>query len=89
MLGRYDIAMMVEAEDNEAVARLSLDIGVRAGLHIETLPVTSIGIPGKIRGLVRVVRSNAREANPRLPTNGKFPAVNSEKLTTCPNHSIK
>ena len=87
--------MMVEAEDNEAVARLSLDIGVRAGLHIETLPVTSIGIPGKIRGLVRVVRSNAREANPRLPTNGKFPAVapdvvpDSEKLTTCPNHSIK
>ena len=38
---------MVEAEDNEAVARLSLDIGVRAGLHIETLPVTSIGIPGE------------------------------------------
>lgn len=44
VLGRYDFVMMVEADDNDAVARLSLEIGVRAGLHIETLPAIAIGI---------------------------------------------
>ena len=45
MLGRYDFVVMAEAEDNEAVARLSLEIGVKAGLHIETLPATPVGAP--------------------------------------------
>lgn len=39
VLGRYDYVTIVEAPDNEAVARFSLDLGVEAGLHIETLPV--------------------------------------------------
>ncbi len=43
VLGRYDFVMMVEADDNDAVARLSLELGVRAGLHIETLPAIAIG----------------------------------------------
>ena len=43
VLGRYDYLMMVEADDNDAVARLSLEIGVRTGLHIETLPAIAIG----------------------------------------------
>jgi uncharacterized protein with GYD domain len=43
VLGRYDFVMMVEADDNDAVARLSLDLGVRIGLHIETLPAIAIG----------------------------------------------
>ena len=43
VLGRYDFLMMVEADDNDAVARLSLEIGVRTGLHIETLPAIAIG----------------------------------------------
>ena len=43
VLGRYDFVMMVEADDNDAVARLSLEIGVRVGLHIETLPAIAIG----------------------------------------------
>ncbi len=43
VLGRYDYVMMVEAEDNDAVARLSLELGVKAGLHIETLPAIAIG----------------------------------------------
>ena len=42
VLGQYDFAMMVEANNNEAVARLSLELGVRAGLHIETLPAIAI-----------------------------------------------
>ncbi len=43
VLGRYDFVMMVEADDNDAVARLSLELGVRTGLHIETLPAIAIG----------------------------------------------
>lgn len=43
VLGRYDFVMMVEADDNDAVARLSLEIGVRTGLHVETLPAIAIG----------------------------------------------
>tara|TARA_B100000315_G_scaffold186745_1_gene176222 strand:+ start:1283 stop:1615 length:333 start_codon:yes stop_codon:yes gene_type:complete len=43
VLGKYDYLMMVEADDNDAVARLSLELGVRTGLHIETLPAIAIG----------------------------------------------
>lgn len=43
VLGRYDYLMMIEADDNDAVARLSLDVGVRTGMHIETLPAIAIG----------------------------------------------
>jgi len=43
VLGRYDFVMLVEANDNDAVARLSLEIGVRTGLHVETLPAIAIG----------------------------------------------
>ena len=47
VLGKYDFVMMAEAADNEAVARLSLKIGVRAGLHIETLPALPVGVVGE------------------------------------------
>ena len=43
VLGGYDYVMMVEADDNEAVGRLALEIGVTAGLHTETLPAMAIG----------------------------------------------
>ena len=43
VLGRYDYFMMVEADDNDAVARVSLELGVRTGLHVETLPAIAIG----------------------------------------------
>ena len=43
VLGRYDFIMMIEADDNEAVARLSLEVGVRTGMHIETLPAIAMG----------------------------------------------
>ena len=43
VLGRYDFVMMVEADDNDAVARLSLELGVKIGLHVETLPAIAIG----------------------------------------------
>ena len=43
VLGRCDYVMMVEADDNEAVGRLALEIGVRAGIHTETMPAMAIG----------------------------------------------
>lgn len=42
VLGDYDFVSLVEADDNEAVARFSLELGVRAGAHIMTLPAVPI-----------------------------------------------
>jgi uncharacterized protein with GYD domain len=42
VLGQYDFVVMAEANNNEAVARLSLELGIRVGLHIETLPAIAI-----------------------------------------------
>ena len=47
VLGKYDFVMLAEADDNESVARLSLDLGVRVGLHLETLPAMAIGVLGE------------------------------------------
>ena len=43
VLGQYDFLSMLEAPDNEAVAQFSLEFGVRAGAHVETLPAIPIG----------------------------------------------
>lgn len=42
VLGRYDFVSVVEATDNEAIARFSFEYGVRAGAHVETLPAVPI-----------------------------------------------
>lgn len=44
VLGEYDFVMIVEADDNATVARLSLELGVRTGLHLETLPAFALGV---------------------------------------------
>ncbi len=44
VLGKYDFVMLAEADDNESAARLSLELGVRVGLHVETLPAMAIGV---------------------------------------------
>jgi uncharacterized protein with GYD domain len=44
VLGRCDFVMLVEADDNQAVAKLSLEVGVRVGMHIETLPALAVGV---------------------------------------------
>ena len=38
VLGQYDFVTIIEAPDNEAIARFSIELGVRAGAHITTLP---------------------------------------------------
>jgi uncharacterized protein with GYD domain len=44
VLGKYDYVIMAEADDNEAMGRLALEIGVKAGLNTETLPAMAIGV---------------------------------------------
>ena len=46
VLGQYDFVMLAEADDNDAVARLSLEMSVLAGLQIETLPAIAIRLRG-------------------------------------------
>ena len=42
VLGNYDFVSIVEAPDNEAVARFSLELGVKAGVHVTTLPAIPV-----------------------------------------------
>ena len=42
VLGDYDFVNIVEAPDNAAAARFSLELGVSAGAHITTLPAIPI-----------------------------------------------
>ena len=42
VLGEYDFISVVEAPDNETMARFSLELGVRAGAQVETLPAIPI-----------------------------------------------
>ena len=46
VLGRYDFVSILDAPDNEAAARFSLELGHRAGAHIETLPAVPVGVLG-------------------------------------------
>ena len=42
VLGEFDLVAVVDAPDNEAVARFSIQLGVRAGVHITTLPAVPV-----------------------------------------------
>jgi uncharacterized protein with GYD domain len=42
VLGLYDFVNVVEAPDNEAIARVSLELGSRGTIKIMTLPAVSI-----------------------------------------------
>ncbi len=41
-LGRYDFVNIVEAKDNETIARVSVSLGARGTLQIETLPAMAV-----------------------------------------------
>jgi len=42
VLGEYDFVNILEAPDNDAVARYSLELGVRAGVRVVTMPAIPI-----------------------------------------------
>src|SRR2546426_12615194 len=48
-LGRYDFVNIVEAKDNETIARVSVGLGARGTVQIETL--TAIPIESFIRSI--------------------------------------
>ena len=39
VLGPYDFVTMVEAPSNEAMARFSIELGVRAGVHLSLIHI--------------------------------------------------
>ncbi len=43
VLGQYDFVGLVDAPDNERAAEFSLQLGMAAGVQIETLPAIPIG----------------------------------------------
>ena len=43
VLGEYDFIGIVESPDNDGAARFSLELGVRVGAHIRTMPAIPIG----------------------------------------------
>ena len=42
VLGDYDFVNIVEGDDNDVIARFSLELGVKAGAHVTTLPAIPI-----------------------------------------------
>ena len=54
VLGEYDFVGIVESPDNDDAARFSLDLGVKVGAHIRTMPAIPIGR----------LRSSPQEGNP-------------------------
>ena len=52
VLGDFDFVNIVEADDNETVARFSLELGVRAGAHNISLrcPPSPLGVSRKLLG---------------------------------------
>ncbi len=49
VLGVYDFISVVEAADNETIARISVELGARGTIHITTLP--AIPVPEFIESL--------------------------------------
>jgi len=42
VLGPYDFVGIIEAPDNEAAGRFSIQLGARAGVHVVTMPTLPI-----------------------------------------------
>ena len=43
VLGEYDFVCIVDSPDNDGAARFSLELGVKGGAHIRTMPAIPIG----------------------------------------------
>jgi uncharacterized protein with GYD domain len=73
VLGRYDFVMLVEADDNQAVAKLSLEMGVRVGLHIETLPALAVGVLSDDGQDEDVTAAEVAQGTPTSPEEWRIP----------------
>jgi uncharacterized protein with GYD domain len=58
VLGSYDFVSIIEADDNETIAHLSVDLGSRGTVHITTLPALSMTqLQEKLKGSRQMGRS--------------------------------
>lgn len=58
VLGQYDFVTIVEAEDNETIAHLSVDLASRGTLKIQTLPATPMpDLLSKLRSKAQIGKS--------------------------------
>ena len=58
VLGSYDFVSIIEADDNETIAHLSVDLGSRGTVHITTLPALSMTqLQEKLKGPRQMGRS--------------------------------
>ena len=64
VLGEYDFVSFVEAPDNDAVARFSVELGVSAGVHITTLPAVPIALLQEKSGDDGPILATGAEASP-------------------------
>ncbi len=46
VLGEYGFVSIVDAPGNDAMARFSIELGVRAGVHITILPAVPVALLG-------------------------------------------
>jgi uncharacterized protein with GYD domain len=58
-LGQYDFINLIEAPDNDAIARVSIELGARGTVQIMTLP--AVPIQEFIEGVGRTRESGASE----------------------------
>ena len=63
VLGPYDFVTIAEASSNEEIARFSLELGVRANVHITTLPAIPVSRLDEEESLL----ATAVEAEPEVP----------------------
>jgi len=58
VLGSYDFVSIIEADDNETIAHLSVDLGSRGTVHITTLPAIPMAqFRDKLKGPKQMGRS--------------------------------
>ena len=79
VLGRYDFVIIAEADGPESVARLSLEFGLRAGVHTETLQAINVdllagaGEDDIISSLTEAFVPTPTDGAPPTPTDGAPP----------------
>ena len=71
VLGDYDFVSILTAPDNESAARFSIELGVRAGVHVTTLPAISVS---RLRG-PQERRPRAHDESEVIPPAGDVPVV--------------
>lgn len=76
VLGPYDFVNIVEAPDNDAIARFSLQLGVMAGVHIITMPAIPLGrLEYSTLEEAPVLGGESRALRPPDPPEGLPPSI--------------